>query len=30
MMVINRSQIVYMENLKPSGEVSRRIRAAGS
>ena len=29
MMVINRSQIVYMENLKPSGEVSRRIRAAG-
>jgi hypothetical protein len=29
MMVINRSQIVYMENLKPTGEVSRRIRAAG-
>jgi hypothetical protein len=29
MMVINRSQIVYMENLKPTGEVSRRIQQAG-
>jgi hypothetical protein len=28
MMVINRSQIVYMENLKPNGEVSRRIQQA--
>jgi hypothetical protein len=28
MMVINRSQIVYMENLKPTGEVSRRIQQA--
>lgn len=29
MMVINRNQIVYMENLKPTGEVSRRIQQAG-
>jgi hypothetical protein len=29
MMVINRSQIVYMENLKPTGEVSRRLQQAG-
>jgi hypothetical protein len=30
MMVLNRSQIVYMENLKPTGEVSRRLAAARS
>jgi hypothetical protein len=28
MMVINRSQIVYVENLKPTGEVSKRIQQA--
>jgi hypothetical protein len=29
LMVINRSQILFVENLKPSGEVSKAISSAG-